>query len=200
MADKSLTPKQAQFVLEYLVDLNATQAAIRAGYSTRNADKIASQLLGKTRVRREVDKAIAARAKRVGVSADRVVRELARIAFCDPRNVFDWGPDGVTPKSASELSDDDAACVAEATETKTKDGGTIRIKLADKIAALNLLAKHTGVAKDHLELSGPGGIPISTEVVIVSHQAVAADENATVGSGEGGESADDSGQLPRRSD
>ncbi|MCD6533231.1 MAG: terminase small subunit, partial [Deltaproteobacteria bacterium] len=55
---KTLTAKQLRFVSEYLVDMNATQAAIRAGYSTRDADKIGSDLLGKTRVAAAVDEAI----------------------------------------------------------------------------------------------------------------------------------------------
>ena len=74
-----LTPKQQRFVEEYLIDMNATQAAIRAGYSARNADKIASQLLGKTRVAEAIAAAKAERSSRVAVSADYVLSNLVEI-------------------------------------------------------------------------------------------------------------------------
>ena len=72
-----MTKKQKRFIEEYLIDLNATQAAIRAGYSPNNADKIGSELLGKTRVSDAIKTAMAERSKRTGVNADRVVQELA---------------------------------------------------------------------------------------------------------------------------
>ncbi len=71
-----LTPRQARFVDEYLIDLNATQAAIRAGYSANNADKIGPELLGKTRVSAAIAEAQAKRSERVSVSQDDVVRGL----------------------------------------------------------------------------------------------------------------------------
>ena len=71
-----LTPRQARFVEEYLIDLNATQAAIRAGYSAKNADKIGPELLGKTRVSAAIAEAQAKRSERVSVSQDDVVRGL----------------------------------------------------------------------------------------------------------------------------
>ena len=72
----NLTAKQRRFVDEYLVDLNATQAAIRAGYADRNADKIASQLLGKSRVAAAIASAKSERSARVSVSADYVLSNL----------------------------------------------------------------------------------------------------------------------------
>ncbi len=71
-----LTPRQARFVDEYLIDLNATQAAIRAGYSAKNADKIGPELLGKTRVAEAIAKAQAKRSERIAISQDDVVRGL----------------------------------------------------------------------------------------------------------------------------
>jgi phage terminase small subunit len=71
-----LTPKQKRFVEEYLIDLNATQAAIRAGFSSRNADKIGSQLLGKTRVRAEIDAQLSARSVRTQITQDYVLQRL----------------------------------------------------------------------------------------------------------------------------
>lgn len=80
----ALTEKQKRFCDEYLIDLNATQAAIRAGYSVKNADKIGSELLGKTRVSETISRKIAERSKRTGINQDRVIQELARIAFVNP--------------------------------------------------------------------------------------------------------------------
>ncbi len=71
-----LTPRQARFVDEYLIDLNATQAAIRAGYSANNADKIGPELLGKTRVAEAIQEAQAKRSERIAISQDDVVRGL----------------------------------------------------------------------------------------------------------------------------
>lgn len=76
----ALTPKQARFVQEYLIDLNATQAAIRAGYSEKNADKIGPELLGKTRVSTAIHEAMAARQKRTEITQDYVIGKLVEIA------------------------------------------------------------------------------------------------------------------------
>ncbi len=76
MMKENLTPKQARFVDEYLIDLNATQAAIRAGYSAKNADKIGPELLGKTRVSAAIAEAQAKRSERIAISQDDVVRGL----------------------------------------------------------------------------------------------------------------------------
>ena len=75
-----LTPKQQRFVLEYLVDLNATQAATRAGYSAKNADKIGPELLGKTRVAEAIAQAVKARSERTEITQDEVIEGLKREA------------------------------------------------------------------------------------------------------------------------
>lgn len=84
-----LTPKQKLFVAEYLVDLNATQAAIRAGYSEKRASEIGYQLLQKTTVQAEVQEAMADREERTGVTQDRVVAELERVAFAEAHDYTD---------------------------------------------------------------------------------------------------------------
>ena len=84
-----LTAKQQLFVEEYLVDLNATQAAIRAGYSADTAGAIGAENLKKPHIRARIDKAMAERSKRTGVNADRIVCELARVAFLNATNVVD---------------------------------------------------------------------------------------------------------------
>lgn len=148
-----LTPKQQMFVEEYLIDLNATQAAIRAGYSVKNAGKIGPELLGKTRIKQAVDKALAARSRRTGITQDRVLAELAKIAFADMSTFVRWGPDGITLVPSDTLDGDDTACVSEISEVEIQtDFGTkktTKIKLHDKRAALEALGKHLGLFKDN---------------------------------------------------
>lgn len=146
-----LTEKQKRFVEEYLIDLNATQAAIRAGYSLKNADKIGSELLGKTRVSDAIKIAMAERSKRTGVNADRVVMELAKIAFVNANDVIDT--DTATVK-ADALPEDTAAIQSVKVKTFGEDGLEREIKMADKLRALELLGKHLGMFKDKVEISG----------------------------------------------
>lgn len=152
-----LTPKQERFCQEYLVDLNGTQAAIRAGYSPKTANEIAAENLAKPSIVARVAELQAERATRTQVTADRVVRELARIAFLDPRRVMAWGPDGVTLRPADELDPDDAAAVRAASQTVTQHGGTIKLELAPKIDALRLLGDHLGMWKAPASNGDPVG-------------------------------------------
>lgn len=147
MAGK-LTQKQKRFVAEYLCDLNATQAAIRAGYSQKTAARIGVELLNKTQVAEAIQKAMKRREKRTEVSQDRVVAELARVAFGDLRGAVTWGPGGVKLVDSQDLTDDEAAAIAEVSETVTKDGGSTRIKRHDKVKALELLGRHLSMFAD----------------------------------------------------
>ena len=170
--DRELTPKQAAFVQEYLIDLNATQAAIRAGYSEKNADKIGSELLGKTRIQTAIQAALKRRAKRTEITQDRVLRELAKLAFSDLRAFTEWGEaQGILLKDSVELEDDEAACVAEVAQIAGKDGRSLRFKLHSKEKALELLGKHLGLFTDKLDIAGsldivvkvPSGIKASPQ-------------------------------------
>jgi len=149
-----MTPKQRRFVDEYLVDLNATRAAKRAGYSERSAKGQGSRLLRTPAVARAIAKAQAKRAQRTGVSADKVVTELAKVAFGDPRKLFSWGPGGVVLRDSAELTDAEAALVSEVSETRTAAGGTRRVKLHCKMAALTALGKHLNLFSGHLAPPG----------------------------------------------
>lgn len=77
----ALTPKQQRFIEEYLVDLNATQAAIRAGYSEKTAEAIGHENLRKPQIQERVSAAIQERAERTGITQERVVEELGKVAF-----------------------------------------------------------------------------------------------------------------------
>jgi phage terminase small subunit len=142
-----LTPKQQRFVEEYLVDLNATQAAIRAGYSAKTANEQGSRLLANVSVAAEVQAAIAARSERTQVTADRVVQELAKVGFSDMRRFARWGADGVTLLESEALDPDAAACVAEVSQTNSATGGSLKFKLHDKVTSLKLLGQHVGMFK-----------------------------------------------------
>src|SRR3954464_756674 len=140
-----LNDRQARFVAEYLADLNATQAAVRWGYSARSAYSTGERILRNAEVAAAIAEAQAARSRRTEVTADRVVLELARVAFGDPRRVMSWGPGGVKLRPSAELVDEEAAIVAEVSQTVTDAGGTIRLKTVDKLGALRLLAQHLGM-------------------------------------------------------
>lgn len=155
-----LNARQQRFVEEYLIDLNATQAAIRAGYRERSADVHASRLLGIDKVRDAVAKAMAGRSKKTEITQERVLLELARIAFGDNRKLMTWGPGGVVLKSSDDLSEDDAALVSEVSETVTEKGSNIKIKTNDKMKAIELLGRHLGMFREKLEVTGGDGGPI----------------------------------------
>ena len=146
-----MTKKQKRFIEEYLIDLNATQAAIRAGYSPDTAKAIGCENLTKPDIRAHIDRAMADRSKRTGVNADRVVQELAKIAFVNATEVID-------PKTATvredALPEDTAAIQSVKVKTFGEDGLEREIKMADKLKALEMLGRHLGMFKDKLELSG----------------------------------------------
>ncbi|MCH6587819.1 MAG: terminase small subunit, partial [Proteobacteria bacterium] len=116
-------------------------AARRAGYAKGSAWR----LLRHRAVSAAIEKAQEKRAQRTRVSADRVVTELAKVAFGDPRRLFSWGPGGIELRESSELTEAEAALVSEVSETRTAAGGTRRVKLHCKLTALNALGKHLGL-------------------------------------------------------
>ena len=140
VSTERLRPKQQRFVDEYLVDLNATQAAIRAGYSLKTAGSIGFDLLKKPEIQVALAEQGAVVAERNEITQDMIIREYARIAFASSSSVMSWDADGVKLKNSEELTEDEVAAVAEVSQTKTKDGGTIRLKLHDKKGALDSLA------------------------------------------------------------
>lgn len=158
-----MTQKQKRFVDEYLIDLNATQAAIRAGYSTESARSIGSALLKKPEVRARIDKAMAERSKRTGVNQDRIIRELARVAFLNASNVIDT-------KDATVLADamdDDTAAIASVKVKQTfGDYESIEreVKFADKLKALELLGRHQGMFTDNVNLTGATPVQIINDI------------------------------------
>jgi len=172
-----LTDKQSRFVSEYLIDLNATQAAIRAGYSKKTAQIIGSENLSKPLVAEAISAAQAALAEKADIRKDAIVAELARIAFTDIRKAVRWGrsPVDETSKNADpnaigiypvslipseEVDDDTAAAISEVSLTQTG----VRIKMHDKKAALVDLAKMLGYVAERHEHTGPNGRPLDMTI------------------------------------
>jgi phage terminase small subunit len=145
-----LGPRQERFVEEYLLDLNAKQAAIRAGYSPKTAEAQGSRLLSNVKVQRAISARMAARSKRTEVAADRALLEIARLGFSDLRRLFH--EDGRL-KHPNEWDDDTAASIASVeVVTRSLGDGVVeyvrQIKLWDKGKALEQLSKHLGLYRD----------------------------------------------------
>jgi len=160
---KKLTPKQARFVEEYLADLNATKAAIRAGYSARTAGQIGEKLLKKVEIAAAVAEATKARSERTEITADRVLHELAAIAFLDPAKVF-------TPTGEVRALDDMDESVRRAiasveTFTSSDEDGVVnitkKVKTNDKLRALELLGKHLQLWVERVKLGGEQENPLT---------------------------------------
>ena len=148
------TPKQKRFIEEYLIDLNVTQAAIRAGYSPDTAKDIGCQNLAKLNISAAISRAMAERSRRTGINQDRVIMELARIAFANIADFTDIENGAILPHA----SPDDTAAIqsVKVKNIPTKDGGEMverEIRLYDKIRALELLGKHLGMWNDKMNLS-----------------------------------------------
>ena len=159
-----MTVKQKRFCAEYLVDLNATQAAIRAGYSPASAGSIGYELLKKPDIRARIDKGIAEQERRTGINADRVLRELGRIAFVSAPDLVNM--DDATLKEGA--SADDLAAIASV-KVKTipgpmGDGFEREIRLADKLKALELIGKHLGMFTDKVELNAVEAVQIVDDI------------------------------------
>lgn len=150
-----LTEKQLAFLAEYLTNGRNATAAYRVAYEPNGSeasinvracellknDKIAVRLAEADKHRQH---ALKQAETAIAVTQERISRELARLAFSDARTFFDWTEKGVKVKSSAELTDDQAAAIVEVSQTVTEGGGTIRVRLADKRAALMDLAKLHG--------------------------------------------------------
>lgn len=169
----TLTAKQQRFVEEYLVDLNATQAALRAGYAASGASVEGARLLGNAKVAAEIAKRQKKLSDKLGVTVERIVTELAKIGFADIRKAVKWNghlvreednPDGgdvlviknivtnhVTLVDSDQLDDDTAAAISEISQNAT---GGVKLKMHDKKGALVDLGKHLGMFVDKVEHSG----------------------------------------------
>jgi phage terminase small subunit len=147
-----MNKKQQRFCQEYVIDHNATQAAIRAGYSEHSARITASKLLTKANIAGEVSRLEEEIAERCKIDAEKVLNELAKIAFSDVGKLFSGG----ALMSVTEVDDDTRAAIASIEVVQRTTGSrddpeveyTSKIKTWDKIKALELIGKHLGFFAD----------------------------------------------------
>lgn len=176
MSDRPLTPRQQRFVDEYLIDLNATQAAIRAGYSERTAQEQSSRLLSNAMVQQAIQQAQQARSEITGVRAANVLREIALLAHSTITDyvIDDHGnvtlAEGVHPgaiRAVASIKKKIRAIGETVVERETE------IKLWSKTESLKLASQHLGLLKERLELTGKDGGPVALTV----EQATTADRD-----------------------
>lgn len=180
MKKRKLTPKQKRFVEEYLVDLNATQAAIRAGYKERTAYSQGQRLLKNVEIQNKIQEAMDKRSERTEITADMVVQQLAKIGFADIKDVVTWGEKeytiGFNKKKGEAIktrgvvlevrpSDEvDGTILSEISETQNHQGKKIVVKLSDRMRALELLGRHLGMFKDNVNIDGNIGVQFVDDI------------------------------------
>ncbi len=148
-AKSSLTPKQKRFCEEYLIDMNATQAAIRAGYSERTAYSMGQRLLKKVEVQEYIQKRMTSLEYRTGITQERVLNEIAAVAFA---NITDYAQvvDGkVKLTLTKELTEEQKKCLAVIKEGKFG----IEVKAYDKLKALQMLGDYLSLFTDKQRLA-----------------------------------------------
>jgi phage terminase small subunit len=139
-----LTPKQARFVQEYLIDLNAAQAAIRAGYSAKTARVIGHENLTKPDIAAAIEKARATHAERAGLTADWVIDELRKIAAANMADYVGTEFSALTREQTAAVSEVTIEDFVEGSGEQARTGRRVRLKLYDKRAALVDLGRHLG--------------------------------------------------------
>jgi phage terminase small subunit len=162
LASKGLTERQKLFIKEYLIDLNATQAAIRAGYgkgNLKNADKLGSELLGNPRVREQIQIHMDKRAERIESDGDKVLKRLLHIADTDIADVYD---EKGFLKSIHAIPVEVRKCIKSIKifeefdgvgRDRTKIGETVEVKFWDKLKANELIGRHHKLFTDKIEIT-----------------------------------------------
>lgn len=169
-------PRQRQFCIEFIVDNNGTQAAIRAGYAENSARQTAAKLLSKANIQAAIAELKKEQEARTIGDADKVIHELALIAFSDIKKFVSWAPEervvGVDPNGRPvkvivdnihlrPSSDVDGRVIQEVSQTQHG----LKIKLHNKVEALKMLGEHFGViGTKRIEMTGKNGGPIQHQV------------------------------------
>jgi len=151
--DKKLTPKQKQFVREYLIDLNATQAAIRAGYSAKTANEQCARLLANVSIQQAVQNAQSKRAERTEITQDWVLKRLASIVEVPLTELCGWNPSGITLRDSEGMPAEAIASIKKITERMGADGNSsLSVEQYDKMRALELIGRHLGMFSDKIDV------------------------------------------------
>jgi len=172
MPQDKLTEKQIRFCQEYIIDLNGTQSAIRAGYSEDTAASIASENLTKPNIQEYVQQLLDERAVRTKATADFVISEIYYLISFDPNIVYD---ENNRLKDIASIPKEARKAIASIEvfeeyqgrgENRELIGFTKKIKFWDKTKVIELLSKHHKLLTEKAEVSGPGGTPLLPPVVI----------------------------------
>lgn len=165
MRRRKTADRQERFAREYVKDLNGRRSAIAAGYSENGADVVASRLLGNANVKKLVADLTKEKFSKLDISAERILQELARLAFLDPRKLFNESG-GLRP--IHELDEDTARAIAGLDHEKLFEhfgkgqakhvGTTSKVKLADKTRALQLLGQYRKLFTEKVEVTGLEGL------------------------------------------
>jgi phage terminase small subunit len=137
-----LTPKQQRFCEEFIIDMNATQAAIRAGYSPKTANEQAARMLTITNLQRYLTELRSQQSERLQINADMVLRELAIIGFGSIGDVLEIDDSGARLKP--QLTEEARAAIGSITITDDR----IQVRMHNKIQALRELGLHFGLFND----------------------------------------------------
>lgn len=156
---EKLTRKEQMFCDEYLIDFNGARAAAAAGYSVNAAKETASRLLTKNNVAAYIEQRMRERMKRTEISQDRVLQELAAIAFADATDYYISPIEGM--RALKELTPNQRAAIAG---IKQGAYGT-DIKLVDKIKALELLGRHLGMYTDKADVRVSGSVSFAFDAL-----------------------------------
>jgi len=143
---RPLNPQQLKFVQEYIILGNATEAARRASYAEKWADRIGPGLVGDCRVLAEINRQVTKTLSHHEVTKQRILTELARVAFSNMDDVAEWTASGIKLKDSKEIGKDKKAAVKDLIQ-KTGSTNEIKIGLHDKLRALEILAKFLGLDK-----------------------------------------------------
>lgn len=161
--NKNLTPKQAEFVRQYLIDLNASKAAIRAGYKEKWAAVNCDKLLKNTNVKASIQEEMAKRAERTEITQDMVVKELARIGFADMSDFVTIDDGGMIQANPLDTLEEGKSRIIRKVREKrviksTAEGdhvldATYEFELCDKVKSLELLGKHLGMFTEKRDIN-----------------------------------------------
>lgn len=148
-----ISQKQALFCQHYVTDLNATQAAINAGYSQRTARQIASELLSKPHVAARVQELLKPKMDRYEITTENTLKHLAAIAYGRMGDIASWNESGVRFKPSEEIEEMAMASIEEVSESVSEHGCSLKIKQHSKAQALKLLGQYQALFKDRVEHS-----------------------------------------------
>ena len=150
-----MTPKQKVFIDEYLIDLNATKAAERAGYSKKTAYSIGQENLKKPEIQEAIQKAIKEREERTEITQDMVLKELATFGFANIKDYIKHSQDGlIIFKSIDDVPEEAARAIEAIKVLNTGRKGSVEFKLHSKSRGLELIGRHLGMFPNKVDHSG----------------------------------------------